>query len=98
MHVIIIFVSGLILIAISIPIGISTSHKVEATTALYTIRLAMDFGYQNLWMEGDSLNIINMLNNNSPVSWTIEGSILEIKNLINKFDMFYFLIFFRREI
>ena len=37
-------------------------------------------------MEGDSLNIINMLNNKSMVTWTIEGSIMEIKNLINKLD------------
>ena len=37
--------------AISIPIGIYTSHKVEAMVMLYTMRLAIETGYQNLWME-----------------------------------------------
>lgn len=36
-----------------------------------------------------------MLNNKSPITWTIEGSILEIKNLINKFDNVLFSHIFR---
>ena len=36
--------------AIAIPIGISTSHKAKTMATLYTMRLAMDIGYQNLWM------------------------------------------------
>lgn len=72
--------------AIAIPIGIPTSHKAEATTTLYTMGLVVDASYHNIWMEGDSLNIINMLNNKNLVTWTIEGSIMEIKNLINKFE------------
>ena len=31
--------------AIAIPIGISTSHKVEATKTLYTMRLVVETGY-----------------------------------------------------
>lgn len=50
------------------------------------MRMAVDSGYLNLWLEGDSLNIINMLNNKSSVTWIIEGSMLENKNLMNKFD------------
>ena len=83
---------------IAIPIGISTSYKVEAMTTLYTMRLTIDYIYQNLWLEGDSLNNINILNKRSLVSLTIEGSIMEIKNLINKFDNVLFSHFFRRAI
>ena len=68
-----------------IPIGFSTSHRAEAIVALYTVRIALEIGYHKLWLEGDSLNIINMLNNRNMVMWNIEGSILEIKNLLNKF-------------
>ena len=64
---------------IAIPIGISTSHKAEAMTTLYTMGLAVETGHQNLWMEGDSLNIIDMLNNKSPITWPIEASLMEIK-------------------
>ena len=52
--------------AIAIPIGISTSHRVEATAALYTMKVAVETGYRFPWLEGDSLNIINMLNNKTP--------------------------------
>ena len=50
---------------VSIPIRKSTSHKVEATTALFTIRMAVESSFHNLQLEGDSLNIINILNNTS---------------------------------
>ena len=37
-------------------------------------------------MEGDSLNIINMLNDKTPSTWTIEDSIMEIKALTTNFE------------
>lgn len=69
-----------------ITIGHLTSHKVEAIASLYTVRIVVEIVYQNLWPEGNSLNIINMLNNKNMVTWNIEGSILEIKNMIKFFD------------
>lgn len=54
--------------AISIPISKSTSHKAKAMTALFTMRIIVESGFQNLWLEGDSLNIINMLNNKSMIT------------------------------
>ena len=56
---------------IVIPIGTSTSHKGEATATLYMMRLAVEIGYWYLWMEGDSLNIINMLNGKILTTWSI---------------------------
>ena len=82
--------NGNIIDAIAIPIGISTSHKAEATVALYTMRLAMDTSNWYLWMEGDSLNIINMLNGKSLITWSIEASVMEIKTLMDKFEKVIF--------
>ena len=72
--------------AIAIPIGISNSHIAEATAALYTIKLVVDLGYSKLWLEGDSLNIINTINNKNEISWSIEATVMEIKTLIQKFE------------
>ena len=50
------------------------------------MRLATDPGCPHLWLEGDSINIINMLNNKNSITWSIEATIMEIKSLINKFE------------
>ena len=77
---------GNVIDSIAIPIGISNSHIAEFTAALYTIKLSFDLGYSKLWLEGDSLNIINTLNNKNSSSWSIEATIKEIKTLIQKFE------------
>ena len=76
--------------AIEIPIGISTSHRAEATAALYTMKVVVETRYRFLWLEGDSLNIINMLNNKTPSTWTIEDSLMEIKALMANFEKVIF--------
>ena len=78
--------TGNIIDVIAIPIGNSNSHIAEATAALYTMRLVVETGCPHLWMEGDSLNIINILNNKNSITWSIEESIMEIKTLMNKFE------------
>ena len=50
----------------------------------------MDTSNQYLWMEGDSLNIINMLSSKSTIKWSIEASIMEIKTLMDKFEKVIF--------
>ena len=50
------------------------------------MKLATDLGYPKLWLEGDSLNIINTLNNKNSISWLIEAMVMEIKSLIHKFE------------
>ena len=77
---------GNVIDAIAVPIGHSNSHIAEATSALYTIKLVDDLGYSKLWLEGDSLNIINTLNNFFKISWSIEATVMEIKSLIQKFE------------
>ena len=77
---------GNVIDAIAVPIGHSNSHIAEATAALYTMKLAVDLGYSKLWLEGDSFNIINTLNNKNSISWSIEAKVMEIKSLIQHFD------------
>lgn len=64
----------------------SNSYIVEATAALCTMKLAADSSYPKLWLEGDSLNIINILNNKNSITWSIEATVMEINSLINKFE------------
>ena len=54
------------------------------------MKLAVDTGSKYLWLEGDSLNIINMLNDKTPSTWTIEDSIMEIKALMANFEKVIF--------
>lgn len=77
---------GNVIDAIAIPIGQTNSHIAEATATLYTMRIVVDLGCPNLWLEGDSLNIVNILNNKISTSWTIEATIKEIKHLIQNFE------------
>ena len=77
---------GNVIDAITVPIGHSNSHIAEATTTLCTMKLAIDLWYSKLWLEGDSLNIINTLNNKNSISWSIEAMVMEIKSLIQKFE------------
>jgi ribonuclease HI len=81
---------GNVIDAIAIPIGHSNSHIAEATAALYTMRIAVELGCPNLWLEGDSLNIVNILNNKCSTSWSIEVTIKEMKNLIQNFEKIVF--------
>ena len=46
----------------------------------------MKIGNRYLWMEGDSLNIINILNEKTPSTWTIEDNIMKIKALTANFE------------
>ena len=55
-------------VAFSYPLGNQTNHFVEASAALHTVKLALIVGVDNLWLEGDSLNIINCLNEGVPSS------------------------------
>lgn len=76
--------------ATTIPIGIYTSHRAEAIAALYTMRLVVKTRNRYLWMESDSLNIINMLNDKTPITWTIEYSIMEIESIMANLEKVIF--------
>lgn len=75
------FVGGM-----AIPLGCQTNHVVEASTALYGLIYAKDLNLKKIWIEGDSLNIINCLKKINPPSWTISNIISKVGYIINSFQ------------
>ena len=70
----------------AIPIGDQTNHVAEACTALHGLLYAKSMNLRKIWVEGDSLNIINCLNKITKPSWTINNIILKAIHIINSFE------------
>ena len=70
----------------AIPIGVQTNHVVEASTALYGLSHPKSLNLNKIWLEGDSLNIINCLNKVSKPSQTINNITGKAIDLINSFE------------
>lgn len=71
----------------TIPIGVQTNHVVEASAALYGLSHGNFLNLNKIWLEGDSLNIINFLNKVTDPSWIINNIIGKAINLINSFEI-----------
>lgn len=71
--------------AMEIPIGNQTNHIEEASTSLHGLFFSKNKNLEKIWLEGDSLNIINCLNKVTTRSWTIKNIILKAINIINSF-------------
>lgn len=65
------------------------NHFTEANAARKIVKFALASGIENLWLEGDSLNILNCLNGFSTPSWTIMNIIKELKSDLGKFSKTY---------
>ena len=61
----------------SLPLGFQTNHFVEASVACHIVKLALDMGIKNLWLEGDSNNIIRCMKGITQPSWSIANLIEE---------------------
>ena len=72
------FVGGM-----AITLGCQTNHVAKASAALYGLMYAKDLNLANIWVEGDSLNIINCFKNIYPPSWTISNIISKARHIIN---------------
>ena len=48
--------------SLAIPIGNQTNHVVEASATLHGLIFAKKLNMNNIWLQRDSLNIINFLN------------------------------------
>lgn len=68
------------------PLGSQTNHLAEAAGAYHIINLAQSLNFKNLWLEGDSKNIIDCLRGKSPPSWTIKSWIDDAILTLAKFD------------
>lgn len=73
------------IVALSLPLGHQTNHFAEAIAARKIVKLALASGVESLWLEGDSLNIINCINDLTPPSWTIENIIEDLRADSGKF-------------
>ena len=58
-----------------------------ASAALHGLRYAKKLNLKRIWLEGDSLNIINCLNKKTIPSWTISNLVDESIHIINSFDL-----------
>ena len=55
----------------AIPIDSQTNHVAKASATLYSLIYAESLKLKKVWLEGDSLNIINCHNKITKPSWTI---------------------------
>ena len=69
----------------AIPIGVQTNHIAEASATLYGLSLAKSLSLSKVWLEGDSLNIVNFFNKVATPSWTIQNIISKVLHIINSF-------------
>lgn len=77
--------AGSCLVAVVGPLGNQTSHYVEASAALNTLIIEKNINHNNLWLEGDSLNIIMCLKGKTEPSWSIENIIFKAREIIASF-------------
>ena len=74
------------IVAFSLPLGFQTNHYAEANTTCNAVKLAFEVGVTNLWLEGDSKNIIECIIGKSPPSWMIANLIGETRETLAKFS------------
>ena len=70
----------------SLPLGFQTNHFAEASATYHVVKLAFEVGITNLWLKGDSNNIIKCINGTSKSSWSIANLIEEKRKTLAKFD------------
>lgn len=77
---------GNFVLAVVLPLGSQSNHFVEAIGAFLVIDIASKLNIKNIWIEGNSKNIIECLLGNFPPSWKIKIWIDKARSLINNFD------------
>jgi ribonuclease HI len=73
------------ILVVSFPLGHQTNHLVEASVARHIVKLALASGIKCLWLEGESLNIINCIKGHAPPSWMISNIIEDLRSNLGKF-------------
>ena len=87
--------NGNCIAAFSLPLGFQTNHYAEANATRNAVKLAFEVGVSNLWLEGDSKNIIECIIGKSPPSWTIANLIEETRATLAKFSKIHVTHIFR---
>lgn len=76
---------GRCIVAFASPFGTQNNHVAEAMAMLKSLQLAQEFKFKKVWLEGDSLNIIQVLKGISSVSWNIANIIKNAKTILNNY-------------
>lgn len=76
---------GRLVLKMTLPLWIQKNHVVEARTIYLDVKTAKDKGLFKIWIESDSLNIINLLKGLFPLSWTIKSIIKDYLEILNDF-------------
>lgn len=67
-------------------LGNQKNHYAEVATTCHSLVLAKNQGVSKLWLEGDSLNVINCLLKKYPPSWSIVHFINDSIAILNSFE------------
>lgn len=67
------------------PLGMQNNHMAEAMRAYFGLQLANRLNFKKIWLEGDSMNIINCLKGHINPLWIIENIISKMKDIIANF-------------
>lgn len=76
---------GFCIAAFASPFGVQNNHVAEALAMLKSLQLTQGFKFKKIWLEGDSLNIIQALKGTSSVSWNITNLVKSAKYLLNNY-------------
>ncbi|XP_057833769.2 uncharacterized protein LOC131044456 [Cryptomeria japonica] len=69
-------------------IGVETNNEVEFRAAYQSLQLGTDLGWRNIHLEGDSLNVINAIQNKQTPSWHLNRWLRPILALLERLDDF----------
>lgn len=72
-----------------------SNHRSKVKVTYLGIKNTYEKGFKIVFVEGDSLNIVNFLQGISKPSWTIEDIIFESRAIINSFDQIYISYIYR---
>ncbi|KAH9293663.1 hypothetical protein KI387_041132, partial [Taxus chinensis] len=67
------------------PLGWQTNNMAEARALLWGVLLAKEKGFKDIQIEGDSLIIINALNNQGSINWPLRNILNDVKETLKYF-------------
>ncbi|XP_057840465.1 uncharacterized protein LOC131050280 [Cryptomeria japonica] len=68
----------------ALPLGTQSNHCVEASAAHIGLHMAKREGFTKVWLESDSLNIVNCLSGRMDPSWMTANLIKDCQDIINE--------------
>ncbi|XP_057870996.1 uncharacterized protein LOC131077503 [Cryptomeria japonica] len=87
--------NGISIKEISEKIRVATNNEAEFRVALRRLQLGKELGVQRIHLEGDSLNMVNVVHCNNTLSWHLNQWLRPILVLLATFDEFQISHIFR---